>query len=151
MTRIPYTQQEQTAAVIPGIPGARIYRPPKQPRLACTELLGELKLAKIPRTINDPHNLNRIAAAKKASPDVYFIEGFEPGLAILGQQLRDSGIQNMATIVAFSVSNKPELFEGGFEVLEILERSERWRMGSLACGQTAYRAAGPLQKFDLRQ
>src|SRR5947207_10741251 len=47
------------------IPGARIYRPPKQPRLACTELLGELKLAKIPRTINDPHNLNRIAAAKK--------------------------------------------------------------------------------------
>ena len=25
VTRIPYTQQEQTAAVIPGIPGARIW------------------------------------------------------------------------------------------------------------------------------
>ena len=57
---------------------------------------------------------SRIAAAKKTSPDVYFIEGFEPGLSILGQQLRDSGVQNMATIVAFSISKEPKLFEGGW-------------------------------------
>lgn len=57
---------------------------------------------------------SRIAAAKKTSPDIYFIEGFEPGLSVLGQQLRDSGVQNMATIVAFSVSKEPALFEGGW-------------------------------------
>ena len=57
---------------------------------------------------------SRIAAARRTSPDVYFIEGFEPALSILGQQLRDAGVQNMATIVAFSISNKPEIFEGGW-------------------------------------
>src|SRR5213593_4911461 len=32
-----------------------------------------------------------IAAARKASPDVYFVEGFNPALDMLGQQLRDAG------------------------------------------------------------
>jgi ABC-type branched-subunit amino acid transport system substrate-binding protein len=57
---------------------------------------------------------SRIAAAKATSPDVYFVEAFNPALDILGQQLRDSGVRNLASVVAFSVSEKPELFEGGW-------------------------------------
>jgi ABC-type branched-subunit amino acid transport system substrate-binding protein len=57
---------------------------------------------------------SEIAAAKRTSPDVYYVEGFNPMLDLLGQQLRDAGINNMASVVAFSVSNKPELFEGGW-------------------------------------
>lgn len=55
-----------------------------------------------------------IAAAKATSPDVYFVEAFNPALDILGQQLKDSGIRNVASVVAFSVSERPELFEGGW-------------------------------------
>jgi ABC-type branched-subunit amino acid transport system substrate-binding protein len=55
-----------------------------------------------------------IAAAKKTSPDVYFVEGFNPVLDLLGQQLRDAGVRNMASVVAFSISERPELFEGGW-------------------------------------
>ncbi len=55
-----------------------------------------------------------IAAAKETSPDVYFVEAFNPALDILGQQLRDAGIRNLASVVAFSVSERPELFEGGW-------------------------------------
>ena len=57
---------------------------------------------------------SRIAAAKATSPDLYFVEAFNPALDILGQQLKDSGVRNLATVVAFSVSEKPELFEGGW-------------------------------------
>jgi len=57
---------------------------------------------------------SRIASAKGTSPDLYFIEAFEPTLDVIGQQLRDAGVQRLATVVAFSVSNKPELFEGGW-------------------------------------
>jgi ABC-type branched-subunit amino acid transport system substrate-binding protein len=55
-----------------------------------------------------------IAAAIEASPDVYFVEAFNPALDILGQQLRDAGVRNLASIVAFSASERPELFEGGW-------------------------------------
>lgn len=55
-----------------------------------------------------------IAAAEGTSPDVYFVEAFNPALDILGQQLRDAGIRNMASVVAFSMSERPELFEGGW-------------------------------------
>jgi ABC-type branched-subunit amino acid transport system substrate-binding protein len=57
---------------------------------------------------------SRIAAAKGTSPDVYFVEAFNPALDILGQQLNDAGIRNVASVVAFSLSEKPELFEGGW-------------------------------------
>lgn len=57
---------------------------------------------------------SRVAAAKAARPDVYFVEAFNPALDILGQQLRDSGIRSLASVVAFSVSERPELFEGGW-------------------------------------
>ena len=57
---------------------------------------------------------SRIAAAKGTSPDVYFVEAFNPALDILGRQLRDAGIRSLASVVAFSVSERPELFEGGW-------------------------------------
>jgi ABC-type branched-subunit amino acid transport system substrate-binding protein len=57
---------------------------------------------------------SRIAAAKGTSPDVYFIEAFSPTLDTLGQQLKDAGVRNLASIVSFSLSEKPELFEGGW-------------------------------------
>jgi len=35
---------------------------------------------------------SRIGAAKATSPDLYFVEGFNPALDILGQQLKDAGV-----------------------------------------------------------
>jgi len=57
---------------------------------------------------------SRIAAAKGTSPDVFFVEAFNPALDRLGEQLRDSGVRNMASVVAFSLSESPECFEGGW-------------------------------------
>jgi ABC-type branched-subunit amino acid transport system substrate-binding protein len=56
----------------------------------------------------------RIAAAKRSAPDVYFVEVFNPALDLLGQQLRDAGVRDLASIVAFSASERPEVFEGGW-------------------------------------
>jgi ABC-type branched-subunit amino acid transport system substrate-binding protein len=56
----------------------------------------------------------RIAAARETSPDLFFVEAFNPALDILGQQLKDSGVRSLASVVAFSLSEKPELFEGGW-------------------------------------
>ena len=55
-----------------------------------------------------------IAAARKTSPDVYFVEAFNPALDLLGAQLRDSGVRNVASVVAFSLSDRPEVFEGAW-------------------------------------
>lgn len=55
-----------------------------------------------------------IVAAKEAGPDLYYVEGFNPTLDILGQQLRDAGVRDVASVVAFSISDRPELFEGGW-------------------------------------
>jgi ABC-type branched-subunit amino acid transport system substrate-binding protein len=57
---------------------------------------------------------SEIAAAMRTSPDVYYVEGFNPALDILGRQLREAGVENMASVVAFSVSDQPDLFEGGW-------------------------------------
>src|SRR5206468_4652818 len=54
-----------------------------------------------------------ISAAKAASPDVFFVEAFNPALDILRKQLKDAGVGSLASIVALSMSEKPELFEGG--------------------------------------
>jgi ABC-type branched-subunit amino acid transport system substrate-binding protein len=56
----------------------------------------------------------RIAAAKGTTPDVYFVEAFNPALDLLGQQLKDAGVRNLASVVAFSISQRPEVFEGGW-------------------------------------
>jgi ABC-type branched-subunit amino acid transport system substrate-binding protein len=55
-----------------------------------------------------------IATAKKASPDVYFVEAFNPALDILGRQLNEASVTSKASIVAFSLSERPDLFEGGW-------------------------------------
>jgi ABC-type branched-subunit amino acid transport system substrate-binding protein len=56
----------------------------------------------------------KIAAAKATAPDVYFVEAFTPALDLLGQQLQAAGVRNLASIVAFSASERPEVFEGGW-------------------------------------
>jgi ABC-type branched-subunit amino acid transport system substrate-binding protein len=55
-----------------------------------------------------------IAAAKQTSPDLYYVEAFNPALDMLGQQLREAGVDRMASVVAFSVSASPNVFEGGW-------------------------------------
>ena len=57
---------------------------------------------------------SKIEAMKASSPGIYFVEVFNPALDLLGQQLSDAGVRNMASIVALSLSEKPELFEGAW-------------------------------------
>jgi hypothetical protein len=54
------------------------------------------------------------AAAKMAQPDVYYIEALEPELDMLGAQLVDANVRNIASVVAPSLSEKPQLFEGAW-------------------------------------
>jgi ABC-type branched-subunit amino acid transport system substrate-binding protein len=53
-----------------------------------------------------------IARAKAAHPDVYYVEALEPSLDRLAEQLAGAGIHNLASVVAPSLSSRPELFEG---------------------------------------
>jgi ABC-type branched-subunit amino acid transport system substrate-binding protein len=55
-----------------------------------------------------------IAHAQAARPDVYYVEALEPELDVLGQQLVDARVRNIASVVAPSLSEKPELFEGAW-------------------------------------
>jgi ABC-type branched-subunit amino acid transport system substrate-binding protein len=55
-----------------------------------------------------------IDRAEHTAPDVYYVEALEPGLDVLGQQLLDAGIHNVSAVVAPSLSNRPELFEGAW-------------------------------------
>ena len=55
-----------------------------------------------------------IERAKHTHPDVYYVEALEPGLDMRGQQLWDAGIRNVSAVVAPSLSNRPELFEGAW-------------------------------------
>lgn len=55
-----------------------------------------------------------LARAEASHPDVYYVEGLEPTLDILGQQLADANIRNIASVVAPSLSVRPELFEGAW-------------------------------------
>ncbi len=51
----------------------------------------------------------------ETSPDLYFVEAFNPALDTLGQQIKDSGVRrSLASVVAFSISMRPQLFEGGW-------------------------------------
>ncbi len=54
---------------------------------------------------------SRIAAAKATGRDVYFVEAFNPALDILGQQLKDSGVRGLASVVAF-ILNSTRLLPG---------------------------------------
>jgi ABC-type branched-subunit amino acid transport system substrate-binding protein len=55
-----------------------------------------------------------IDEARRAGPDVYMIEAFNPALDILGKQLSDAGIHNVASIVALAISERKDLFEGAW-------------------------------------
>lgn len=55
-----------------------------------------------------------IARARASNPDVYYVETLEPQLSVLGRQLSDAGIHNLASVVAPSVSDHRELFEGAW-------------------------------------
>jgi ABC-type branched-subunit amino acid transport system substrate-binding protein len=52
-----------------------------------------------------------IAQARVSNPDVYYVEALNPQLDELAQQLADAKIRNIASVVAPSVSQRPELFE----------------------------------------
>ena len=53
-----------------------------------------------------------IEMARSAQPDVYYVEALEPALDRLAEQLSNAGVHNLASVVAPSVSPRPELFEG---------------------------------------
>ncbi len=53
-----------------------------------------------------------IARARADHPDVYYVEAPEPALDQLAQQLSAAGIHNFTSVVAPSLSTRPELFEG---------------------------------------
>jgi len=55
-----------------------------------------------------------IAQARASNPDVYYVEALNPQLDVLGQQLVEAKIRNIASVVAPSVSQRPELFEGAW-------------------------------------
>ncbi len=55
-----------------------------------------------------------IAQARASNPEVYYIEALSPQLELLGQQLVAAKIRNIASVVAPSVSQRPELFEGAW-------------------------------------
>jgi ABC-type branched-subunit amino acid transport system substrate-binding protein len=53
-----------------------------------------------------------IGQTAASEPDVYYVEALNPGLDLLAEQLRDAKIRNVASVVAPSVSDRMELFEG---------------------------------------
>jgi ABC-type branched-subunit amino acid transport system substrate-binding protein len=55
-----------------------------------------------------------IAQAAASRPDVFYVEALEPALDLLGQQLQDANIGMVSSIVAPSLSRRPDLFEGAW-------------------------------------
>ncbi len=55
-----------------------------------------------------------LAQARSSSPDVYYVEALNPQLDALGQQLAEMKIRNVSSVVAPSVSQRPELFESAW-------------------------------------
>ena len=55
-----------------------------------------------------------IEAARASHPDVYYVEALSPQLDILGRQLKETNIRNIASVVAPSLSEHPEVFEGAW-------------------------------------
>jgi ABC-type branched-subunit amino acid transport system substrate-binding protein len=53
-----------------------------------------------------------IARAAASAPDVLYVEALNPALDLLGEQLAAAGIRNISSVVAPSLSQRPELFEG---------------------------------------
>jgi len=55
-----------------------------------------------------------IEAARASHPDVYYVEALSPQLDILGRQLKETNIRNIASVVAPSLSEHPDVFEGAW-------------------------------------
>lgn len=55
-----------------------------------------------------------IAAARASQPDVYYVEALSPQLDVVARQLSEAKIHNIASVVAPSLSQHPELFEGAW-------------------------------------
>jgi ABC-type branched-subunit amino acid transport system substrate-binding protein len=55
-----------------------------------------------------------IARAAAARPDVYYVEALEPSLDRLAEQLAAAGVHELSSVVAPSLSPRPELFEGAW-------------------------------------
>ena len=55
-----------------------------------------------------------ISAAQASRPDVYYVEALSPQLDVLARQLTSAKIHNIASVVAPSLSQHPELFEGAW-------------------------------------
>jgi ABC-type branched-subunit amino acid transport system substrate-binding protein len=55
-----------------------------------------------------------IAQAAASKPDVFYVEALNPGLDVLAEQLAAAGIRNISSVVAASLSQRPELFEGAW-------------------------------------
>jgi ABC-type branched-subunit amino acid transport system substrate-binding protein len=55
-----------------------------------------------------------IDSAQAARPDVYYVETLEPSLDLLAEQLADAGVHSISSVVAPSLSTRPELFEGAW-------------------------------------
>jgi len=69
----------------------------------------DVRFADTVRTFTPAVNL-----AKAAKADVYYVEALDPQLDLLAQQLTESGVRNIASVVAPSLSHKPWLFEGAW-------------------------------------
>lgn len=52
-----------------------------------------------------------IAEARASRPDVYYIEALNPGLDLLAGQLNAAGARALSSVVAPSLSERPDLFE----------------------------------------
>jgi ABC-type branched-subunit amino acid transport system substrate-binding protein len=55
-----------------------------------------------------------IAEAQATHPDVNYIEALNPGLDLLAQQLAAAKVHDISSVVAPSLSARPELFEGAW-------------------------------------
>jgi ABC-type branched-subunit amino acid transport system substrate-binding protein len=55
---------------------------------------------------------SQIARAEGRNPDVLYVEAFNPALDRLGQQLTDAHVRQVSSVVAPSISERPQLFEG---------------------------------------
>ncbi|HEX2460419.1 MAG TPA: ABC transporter substrate-binding protein [Vicinamibacterales bacterium] len=55
-----------------------------------------------------------IARANASATDVFYVEALNPTLDLLGEQLATAGVRNISSVVAPSLSQRPELFEGAW-------------------------------------
>ena len=55
-----------------------------------------------------------IAEARGSRPDVYYIEALNPGLDLLAGQLKGAGESALSSVVAPSLTERPDLFEGAW-------------------------------------